>query len=450
MFKRLDLTTAPVLKSLLIFSLPILISNIFQQLYNTTDTMIVGNFMGSNSLAAIGATSSLFELIVGFAIGVGNGMGIVVARYYGARKEEELKKSVAGAMVVGVVLTLFIMLIAITLLHPLLNLLQTPKNIITQAYDYIFLIMICVGVTIAYNLGAGILRAIGDSMAALYILIFAALFNVVLDLVFILKCHLGIQGAALATIVAQGVSALLCIVYILKKARLLIPQRRHFEVDRKLYYDLLGQGISMGLMTSIVAIGSVILQTAINQLGVTIIAAQTAARRIQGFFIMPLNSIALAMVTFVAQNFGAKKFDRINKAIKVSLLLSMSWSVLTITFFLLFATQMIHWISGSVDAELLENGTRFLHITSLFYIVLGILYILRNTLQGLGEKVIPLISSVIELVGKIIFVVFIIPRLGYLGVILCEPFIWVVMTAQLISLYRGVRKEKLNVNSNIN
>lgn len=444
LFKRLNLTTEPVLKSLLLFSLPILISNVFQQLYNTTDTMIVGNFMGSQALAAVGATSSLFELIVGFAIGVGNGMGIVIARHYGAKEKELVKKSVAGAIVVGVVLTLFIMLISLLLLHPLLTLLQTPENIIGQAYDYIFIIMIFVGVTIAYNLGAGVLRAIGDSMTALYILILAAVFNVILDLLFIVKFQMGVQGAAFATIVAQGMAALLCIFYILRKVRLLIPSKRHFKLDKNLYRDLLGQGISMGLMTSIVAIGSVILQTAINQLGVNIIAAQTAARRIQGFFIMPLNSIALAMVTFVAQNFGAKKFDRIIRAIKISLALSATWSLLTVILFLFSATTMVRWISGSTDTELLANGTQFLHIASLFYIVLGILYILRNTLQGLGEKVIPLISSVIELVGKIIFVAFIIPRLGYLGVILCEPLIWVVMTVQLVYLYRGVRKEKLS------
>lgn len=444
LFKRLNLTTEPVLKSLLLFSLPILISNVFQQLYNTTDTMIVGNFMGSQALAAVGATSSLFELIVGFAIGVGNGMGIVIARHYGAKEKELVKKSVAGAIVVGVVLTLFIMLISLLLLHPLLTLLQTPENIIGQAYDYIFIIMIFVGVTIAYNLGAGVLRAIGDSMTALYILILAAVFNVILDLLFIVKFQMGVQGAAFATIVAQGMAALLCIFYILRKVRLLIPSKRHFKLDKHLYRDLLGQGISMGLMTSIVAIGSVILQTAINQLGVNIIAAQTAARRIQGFFIMPLNSIALAMVTFVAQNFGAKKFDRIIRAIKISLALSATWSLLTVILFLFSATTMVRWISGSTDIELLANGTQFLHIASLFYIVLGILYILRNTLQGLGEKVIPLISSVIELVGKIIFVAFIIPRLGYLGVILCEPLIWVVMTVQLVYLYRGVRKEKLS------
>ncbi|CBZ48793.1 MATE efflux family protein DinF [Streptococcus gallolyticus subsp. gallolyticus ATCC BAA-2069] len=385
LFKRLNLTTEPVLKSLLLFSLPILISNVFQQLYNTTDTMIVGNFMGSQALAAVGATSSLFELIVGFAIGVGNGMGIVIARHYGAKEKELVKKSVAGAIVVGVVLTLFIMLISLLLLHPLLTLLQTPENIIGQAYDYIFIIMIFVGVTIAYNLGAGVLRAIGDSMTALYILILAAVFNVILDLLFIVKFQMGVQGAAFATIVAQGMAALLCIFYILRKVRLLIPSKRHFKLDKHLYRDLLGQGISMGLMTSIVAIGSVILQTAINQLGVNIIAAQTAARRIQGFFIMPLNSIALAMVTFVAQNFGAKKFDRIIRAIKISLALSATWSLLTVILFLFSATTMVRWISGSTDTELLANGTQFLHIASLFYIVLHSLHI-EKYIAGFGRK----------------------------------------------------------------
>ena len=221
--------------------------------------MIVGRFLGEESLAAVGATAAIFELVVGFALGTGNGMGIVIARYYGAGNYEKLKSAVAATFVIGGVLSIVIAVLGNFALYPLLKLLGTPSNIIAQSYEYIYLIVVFVGVALVYNLCAGLLRAVGDSKTALYFLIFSAIINTVLDIYFIAYLHMGVRSAGVATIISQGVSAVLCFIYIRKKTPFLIPSKKHFTWNKKLYADLLGQGISMGLMFSVVSIGTLIL-----------------------------------------------------------------------------------------------------------------------------------------------------------------------------------------------
>ena len=317
MFKmKVDLTKDPILKSLLIFAFPLFVANVFQQLYNTMDTMIVGNFLGDTSLAAIGACGAIYELLVGFALGVGNGLSIVTARSFGAKDENLLKKSVAGSIVIGILLTIILMLFSQFCLYPLLELLNTPANIINEAYDYIFMITIFVGVMFAYNLCAGLLRAIGNSVMPLVFLLISSVLNVGLDLLFITQFNMGIQGAAIATVIAQGVSAILCFYYIYKKCPILLPHKEHFKISRELYQELAGQGFSMGLMMSIVSTGTVILQTAINKFGYLIIAGHTAARKLYMFFNMPFIAMALGISTFVSQNKGANQKERIKKALK--------------------------------------------------------------------------------------------------------------------------------------
>ena len=278
-----NLLDGPILRSIIAFAIPILISNIFQQLYNTADIMIVGRYLGPNALAGVGATAAIFELVIGFALGVGNGMGVVIARCFGAQDMMQLKRAVASTLVIGLALSFLVSTIGHFGMYPLLEFLGTPAEIIDLSYQYIHMIVLCVGVTFAYNLCAGLLRAVGDSQAALYFLIFSAIVNIILDLFFITQLHLGVQSAGLATIISQGLSAILCYFYIRKRANFLLPQRKHFIWDKELYLDLLGQGLAMGLMTSIVSIGTVTLQTSINALGATIISAQTSARRIMSF-----------------------------------------------------------------------------------------------------------------------------------------------------------------------
>ena len=434
---KTDLLKGNILKSLIIFAIPLLISNIFQQLYNTMDSMIVGNFLGDTSLAAIGACTAVYDLLVGFALGIGNGLSIVTARSYGSKDEKLLKKSVAGSVVIGVFVTVVIMIISALFLFPLLKFLNTPAEIINESYSYISTLTLCVGVMFAYNLAAGLLRAIGNSIMPLVFLMISSVLNIILDICFITVFDMGIFGAAVATVIAQGISAVLCIAYIYKKNPVLIPSKEDFEVDKELYKELLGQGLSMGFMLSIVSTGTVVLQTAINNLGYLIIAGHTSARKLFSFCMMPVATISLSLATFVSQNKGADQGERIRRAVRYGNLLALLWSIIISVVLFLGAETMVKILSGSSESVVIENGAKYLIINAPFFCVLGVLLNLRNALQGIGKKVVPLVSSIIELCGKILFVIFLIPSLKYFGVILCEPVIWCFMCLQLVyAFYR--------------
>lgn len=442
---QVDLLKDHILKALILFTIPILIANIFQQLYNTMDTMIVGNFLGDTSLAAISACGAVYELMVGFALGVGNGLSIVTARSYGAHDENLVKKSVAGSLIIGIGLTLVIMLISVIFLYPLLEVLHTPRDIIDEAYSYIIIVTLFVGVMFAYNLFAGLLRAIGDSVMPLIFLIVSSVINVILDILLITQFKMGVRGAAIATVIAQGVSAVLCIFYIYKKAPILIPRKEHFLFDLGLYKELLGQGFSMGFMMSIVSAGTVILQSSINGFGYLTIAAHGTARKLNSFCMMPAGTIGLALSTFVSQNKGANQPQRIRQGMKYANLIVCLWAVIISIVLFFFAPLLVQLISGSQNRMVIENASLYLMINAPFYAVLGMLLNLRNALQGIGMKVIPLVSSVIECIGKILFVIIFIPMLKYFGVIICEPVIWCCMCIQLVfSFYKNpyIRKNK--------
>lgn len=445
---NVDLTKDKILKALVIFALPIFISNVFQQFYNTMDTMIVGNYLGDTSLAAIGACGAIYELLVGFALGVGNGLSIVVARNFGAKNETLLKKSVAGSIIIGISLSIVIMIVSQLFLYPLLELLNTPAEIIKESYSYISTITLFVGVMFAYNLCAGLLRSIGNSFMPLVFLIISSLINIVLDIWFITEFSMGIRGAAIATVISQAISAVLCMIYILKKSNILIPKKEHFTYEKSLYQELLGQGFSMGLMMAIVSSGTVILQKAINGFGELTIAAHTTARKINSFCMMPCGTIAMATSTFVSQNKGANQRNRIIEGIKIASIIVVVWGVISFGLMSVLGRSLAILISGSSESVVLDNAAKYLLINSPFYAVLGILLILRNSLQGLGKKIVPLISSVIEFFGKVIFSILFIPKLGYFGVIICEPVIWCLMTAQLIYAFirnpyiRGIEEVK--------
>ena len=429
--KSIDLLSSPIVSSLLTFALPILISNALQQFYNAADTTIVGNFLGFNSLAAIGATSAIYELIVGFAIGIANGMGIVVARHFGAGDIEKIMKAVAGSIVIGSVLSLAVMLVGGVWLYELLRLVHIPENIIDEAYSYIYIIIIFFFLTFFYNWSASMLRAIGNSLTPLLILLITSVINIGLDILFITKFNSGIKGAAIATVISQAISALLCIVYMYIKADILIPKLKHFKYNYYVYADLSTQGFAMGFMSSIVSIGTVILQTAVNGMGVTIIAAQTTGRRIMFFLMMPMSSLATALTTFVSQNFGAGNKSRIKSAVKYANIINTIWSMISVVFVYTLSIPLIRFISGSYDKELIANAKLYIAMAAPFFWALGILFNLRNALQGMDRKIEPLISSCIELICKIAFVLFVIPRVAYMGVVLTEPIIWVVMVLQL-------------------
>lgn len=434
--RNADLLHGPIFKNLLLFMLPILVSNLFQQLYNTVDTMIVGNVLGDSALAAIGSCGSIYELLVGFGIGIGNGLSIVAARSYGAQDEDLLKRTVAGSLVIGLCASFVITTAGFFGLRPLLQLLDTPAEILEDAYRYIIVIDLGVLVMFLYNLCAGLLRAIGNSVMPLVFLLISSGLNVALDLWFIAGLGMGVQGAAVATVIAQGISVVLCILYVMRRVPLLLPARRHWAVGQHLYWELFSQSISMGLMSSIVSAGSVVLQYGINGLGTLVIAGHTAARKLFAFTDMPLSAMASACSTYVSQNYGANHPDRVRRGMRDIYLYSVVVAVAAILLMAAGAEWMVKLVSGSSEPVVLENGARYLVWNAPFYAVLGMLLSTRYALQSMGEKVLPLLSSVIEFLGKIVFVLLFIPRFEYNAVILCEPIIWCFMTIELLIAYR--------------
>ena len=412
---EVNMLDGPIFSTMVRFAIPVLFSSIFQQLYNTMDTVIVGHTLGETALAAIGAATPAYDLLMGFALGIGSGLSIVTARSYGSKDEETLKKSVSGALVIGVVLTLILTLMIRIGLMPFLKLLNTPEDILPEAYEYSSCIMLFMGVTFAYNLCSGILRAVGDSVMPLIFLIISSVLNIVLDLWFIVGLGMGVRGAAVATVLAQA-----------------IPAKRHFRPDGKMYAEMLTQGGSMGLMNCLVYAGTAILQTGINDLGYLVIAGRTAARKLCSFSMMPLSAMIASVNTFVSQNFGAGKHDRIRQAMKAAYLYNAIVTVLITVVVYAFAPAMLRLISGSSELVIIENGSLYLKVAAPAFFVLGLINDTRTALQAIGSKVLPLFSSVIELIGKILFVSLLVPRFQYLAVVFYEPDIWCFMAVELV------------------
>lgn len=430
-----DFLNGPIFMPMLRFAIPVFFSILFQQLYNTVDTLIVGRTLGETALAAIGAVVPIYDLLIGFAIGFGNGLAIVTARCYGAGDEKMLKKSVAASVVIGVAVVAALTIWSQIIMIPLLRILHTPSEVIGEAYGYISVITRFTLVMFAYNLCAGMLRAVGNSLMPLVFLIISSLPNILLDYVFIAILHRGLRGAAEATVIAQSISVCLCLVYIARAVPMIIPKKEHFNADMRLYREMTAQGLSMGFMNCFVSAGSVILQSGINGLGYLIIAAHTSARRIYQFCMIPSIAMMQTVNTFVSQNYGARKPERIRRSMKYSYLYTAALTVIITVLVWSFAPYMIRWISGSDETKVLENGMLYLRIVSPCYVILGLLNNTRTALQSIGEKILPVLSSVIELFGKIIFTAILVPRFHYIAVIVCEPVIWCLMVAELFAAF---------------
>lgn len=433
--REINMLEGPIFKNLVIFAIPIMISNVFQQFYNTADAAIVAHTLGTQAFAAVGSVTSVYDLLVGFALGIGNGLAIVTARSFGSGDHELLKKSVAASLIIGLVSSLIMSVVAMIALKPLLVAIKVDAAMMPQAYAYISCIIICLIVMFAYNLAAGLLRAIGNSFMPLVFLVFSSLLNIGLDLLCIQVLHMGVRGAAVATVLSQGISVVLCVVYIMKETRILVPAKSHFMFDGALYQELIGQGYSMAMMTAIVNAGSVILQSGINGIDAGsgyIIAGHTAARRLYMFFNMPFVAMAQAVATFVSQNKGARQLRRIRTCMKQAYIYNALVTVLICLILWSNAPALVRLIADSDHPVILKNGALYLRFVAPNYFVLGVLLDSRFALQGLGMKILPLISSVIECVGKIVFVAYFIPRYAYLAVIVCEPAIWIIMTIQLL------------------
>lgn len=339
-----DLTKGNITKLILMFSLPLLLGNIFQLFYNLADTRIVGQTLGKNAIAALGATSSVNTVIIGFLNGLTNGFALVTARFFGAKEFDRLKKSVAHALTLGIATAIALTALSLAFIDPLLRALNTPDNIFKQAKTYIVIILAGMIISMFYNICAGILRAVGDTVSPLIFLIISTIANIGLDLLFILGFKMGVEGAAYATLIAQGISVVLCIIYIIKKHKFLIPSKSDFRFNFKLAGDMYATGVSMGLMISLVGIGTVIMQGAINIFGTDIIVAHTTARKISEIYMLPISVFGAASATFSSQNYGAGRIDRVKEGVKKATLITWGWSVIVIAATWLF-TPFSHTLS---------------------------------------------------------------------------------------------------------
>lgn len=446
MAKTTDLTNGNINKLLLGFAFPTLISNLFQQFYNLADTAIAGHILGDNALVAIGATSSLFSLIMTFANGLSGGFGIIIAREFGAKNESTVKSAVAHSLIINIIIGAVIFLLSLVVTKPILTAMNTPAAQFGDAYRYIIVILCTVAVPMIYNLEATILRSVGDSKTPLYFLIFASIMNIILDWVFMKNLNMGVTGAAVATVVSQLIASLLCLIVIKKNFPVLHITKSDFARDKKLTGDMLSAGMTMATMNSIFSIGSIIMQGAINALGETIIAAHLASRKLAEMFMQPLVTVGLACSTFVSQNFGAKKYDRISKAIRYSLIYCAVWSV--ISFFILWflGAKATVLITGTGNAEVVRNTAMYLRINVPFYFVLGILFVLRFSIQSINRKIPPLISSAMELGTKIAAAFVFIPMWKYTGACIAEPLSWC-MGAIYLSVVFASEMKKINQKS---
>lgn len=437
-----DMTKGNPLKIMLYFSLPILLGNLFQQFYNIVDSTVVGNVLGEDSFAAVGASSAIYLLIVSFANGMANGFSIIGARLFGAKNEKQLRQAFAMSILLSLIISVILTIVGHLILMPLLRALNTPDEIITESYSYIVIILSFIIITMFYNVLAGFLQAVGNSKMPLIFLIVASIVNVVLDLLFVAVFSMGVAGAAIATVISQIVSLVLCIIYIVKKCPFLWIKKSDFIIDKKLITELFSTGLSMALMFSIVNLGTVILQSAINDFGKITIAAHTAARKLSGVFMLPITTITVAASTFVSQNYGAGQKKRVTTGVKDAFLLGAIWSAIAIFIVYGFGRLIIVGITGSEDVELIALADRYLRVNLPFYPILVVLCVLRNVLQSLGLKIIPLISSSIELFGKVVVVYILVPRMDYFGVIISEPMIWVIC-AILLSVTYIVQIQKI-------
>ena len=443
----LNMTEGSILKNLMYFAVPVLIGNIFQQLYNIADTAVIGNILGDDALAAVGVAAPVYNLLIGFASGLTNGFAVIIARYFGANNEREMKKSVSLTYILSAIIAVVLTAGSLAVLHPLMKALKTPENIITDTESYMRIIIIFSAVTIAYNMLAGMMNAIGNSKAPLYFLIISTFVNIGLDILFVKNFNMGVAGAAYATVISQGVSVVLCFMYALKKCDFLIFRKSELVWDRALLADLTSTGLSMGLMYAIVSVGSVILQSAVNSFGTSTITAHTAARKIDDIFMLPLSTISMAVSTSTSQNFGAGKTDRVKQGIRYGIIISFIWSAFSLLVCVFLRKPIIQALTGTTDKIVIATASKYIIWNVSFFFVLGILFVLRSSLQGVGRKLIPVMGSVVEFLLKILAVAVLAPKLGYFGICILEPIIWIVCAVIVMLDYSVFIKNTSQSNS---
>ena len=434
------MTTGSPMKIIFNFTLPIFIGNVFQQFYNMADAVIVGKFVGNKALAAVGSTGTIMFLIYGFVVGMTAGFTVLTAQKFGAGDMPAMRRTVVGAsflsLVVGLVLTAAFMVF----MKPWLVLMHTPEDIFADAYAYIMIISAGILAQMLYNLLASILRALGNSRVPLYFLILAALLNIVLDLVLIIVFHMGAAGAAVATVISQGISGVLCLFYIIRK----VPLLRLTRDDRHLSGDLLRTqiriGIPMALQYSITAVGTMMVQSALNILGSTLVAAYTAAGKIEQIVTQAYVAMGTTMATYGAQNMGAGDVSRIRQGFKASTIIGVIYAIVSAVLVMTVGKYMTYLFVSEDVALIMDSVNTYLICVGIFFIPLAIVNIYRNGIQGLGYGLLPMMAGVAELVGRGVVAVIAAGQKSYLGVCLASPAAWVLASLLLIGMYYYVVK----------
>ena len=433
-----DMTKGNVFNIILGFAIPLLLGMLFQQFYSMVDTIIVGKYLGVSALASVGSTGSINFMIIGFCMGVCNGFAIPVAQKFGAGNFKKLRKYVFNSGFLAIVFSVVMTLIVCVFCRQILIAMRTPEDIIQGAYSYIYVIFLGIPATYLYNLLSGIIRSLGDSKTPLFFLIISSIINIILDLFLIIYMHMGVAGAAWATVIAQAVSGILCLIYMRKKYSVLKFESDELKIDGYCIRRLCYMGVPMGLQYSITAIGSVILQAAVNGLGSIIVAAVTAAGKISMFLCCPFDALGSTMATYTGQNIGAGKLERISEGIKKSMIIGSVYSIVALMISVFFGKSLALLFVNENEIEILAKVSENLIIIAAFYIPLCIVNVVRFTIQGMGYSTFAILAGVCEMIARALCGFILVPIFGYVAVCLASPVAWIFADAFLIPAYKYV------------
>lgn len=435
-----DLTKGKPFGVLLRFSLPVIGGNLFQLFYTLADSVIVGKTLGADALAAVGATSIIIYLVLCFIQGITGGFGICLGQRCGAKNETGMRRSIAVSLLWSVLFTVLLTAVCCLLAHSILNWMQTPDQIYAMAYDYMFVILLGTGATIFYNMISNILRALGDSKTPLYFLIFSSLLNIVLDLVFILTFHMGVAGAAWATVLSQLLSAILCTVWGAKKFTVLHVGKKDFADLKHDALIHLKTGLPMGFQMSVMCIGQLAMQAAVNALGSDAIAGYTAATKVDQLSVLINNAFGVAVASYVAQNYGAGKWERIRSGVKAGLLQTEAVNILLGILIIWGRRFVVPLFIDAPTEEIVRYANGYLLAVALFYLLLGFLLIIRSSVQSMGNGKAPFAACITELILRIITTLGLAKLLGYTGICLASPVAWLGADLLLGAVYGSMMK----------
>ena len=447
-----DLTQGSPMKLILGFMLPLLLGMLFQQFYNMVDTIVVGRFIGLNALAGVGSTGSINFLVLGFVIGMCAGFAIPVAQKFGSKDIDQLKKYVGNTVWVSIAFAAVLTAATCILCGKILEWMNTPEDVFKEAYDYIFVIFLGIPVTFLYNILSGFIRSLGDSKTPVIFLVISSLLNIALDIFTIVVLNMGVAGAGWATVISQAFSSLLCIVFIIKRFEILHLRKEDLKPDFYYIGRLCGVGLPMGLQYSITAIGTIIIQTAVNGLGSVYMASITAGSKVGQFMCCPFDAMGSTMATFGGQNVGAGELKRVKRGLFDCILLGIIWSVLAMGIALLFGGDLASLFLDPSDPKTAENielikgyAGHFLVINALFYIPLAFVNIVRFMIQGMGSSQVALYAGVFELVARGVVAIVFVPIFGFEAVCYANPMAWILADLFLIpaffACYNSVKKK---------